>query len=558
MKSRQWLFAALLFVIPLFAVSCTKNGAVETSQAQQARAEEGGESTHFTLLHVADLHGQLEEHPELFWNDAGERVEIAGGFARVAEAIAHEREQAEGEVIAVDGGDTIQGSGAAALTKGEAMVEPLRALGLDLAIPGNWEVAYGPAIMKERMDALSYPVIAENIRDRSTGERVFEPTKVFERDGVKVGFIGFTDPDVPVRQPPAYSRGLAYDDASSLNERARELRDEQGADVVVLVSHLGLSKAVQLTQSLEGVDFHLSGDTHERTYEPIQVGDAWVVEPGAFGSFLGRLRFEVQDGEIVSRNWELLELTESNYGKSAEVEQLVERELAPLREELETVVGHTHDRLERYRVVDTSLDRLLADALRAQTGTDIAISNGFRFGTPVLPGPIREKDLWGFYPIVTRLKTGKVTGEQLRAFWERELENVFADNPSEQFGGWVPRPSGMTVRFKADAPFGERVQSIAVNGERLDDERVYSITACEREGDEFSTLCRIPNATDVEVKTMDAHDAVRSFLAAQEEVVTPDERRVEAVDLPEVLRSQALDTALPSDIREWLERQRAN
>src|SRR5690606_18835879 len=145
---------------------------------------------------------------------------------------------------------------------------------------------------------------------------------------------------------------------------------------------------------------------------------------------------------------------------------------------------------------ETPLDAWLADVLRETTGTEIALSNGFRFGTPLLPGPIRERDLWNLFPIVTPLKTGKVTGQQLRAFWERELENVFAADPAKRFGGWVPRPSGLTLEFEARAPAGQRVRDVRVHGEPLDDERVYTLTACEREGDRPDTLCRIAGVAD--------------------------------------------------------------
>ena len=134
-------------------------------------------------------------------------------------------------------------------------------------------------------------------------------------------------------------------------------------------------------------------------------------------------------------------------------------------------------------MVETSLDTLLADALREATGTEIALSNGFRFGHPIVPGPIRERDLWMLFPVSTHLRVGTVTGAQLRAFWESEIDHVFADDPTRLFGGWLPRVSGMTVRFRSDRPRGQRVLSIAVNGEPLEDERVYSIAACEREGD---------------------------------------------------------------------------
>lgn len=489
-----------------------------------------------TVLYVADLHGQLEPHPELFWGPEGERIEVAGGFARVRAAVDQIRAERGGDVLFLDAGDTIQGSGVAALSEGAAMIAPLNALGLDGALPGNWEVAYGPDVLRERLGALDYPVFAANLRDEASGERLFPPTLVREVGGVKVGVVGFTDPDVPRRQPPAYSTGLRYDDHAELPKLVEGLRAD-GAEVVLLMSHVGLGKAVALAEQIPGVDAHLSSDTHERTYTPIEVGESWVVEPGAFGSFLGRLDLWVADGQVVDKRWELIELTEA-WPEDPEVARLVGEARAPWADTLDQVVGSTADTLARYAVVETPLDAVLADALREVTGAEIALSNGFRFGTPVLPGPIREADLWGFYPIVTQLKTGRVTGRQLRDFWERELENVFATDPTRRFGGWVPRPSGMEVVFEAKAPAGRRVRELRVGGEPLQDDRLYTVAACEREGDAFDTLCRIPGAVDVQIHDLDAHDAVRTWLARHPDVRVPPMGRVTAVDLPPVLRTQ--------------------
>lgn len=490
-----------------------------------------------TLLYVADLHAQLESHPELFWSNGEERIEEAGGFARVAAAIADIRRERGDNVLVLDGGDTIQGSAEAARTEGRAVVQALNGVGIDIGVPGNWEVAYGPKAMRERAAEFRHPLVAANVRDKTTGERVFQPFLIRDVGGVKVGVVGFTDPDVPFRQPPAYSEGLAYAGADELPDLVKEARDA-GAEVVILLSHIGLSKAVALTDHVPGIDLHLSADTHERTYEPIDRDGVWVVEPGAFGSFLGRLDLVIEGGKIVDKRWELLELTASRYPEDASVKALVQQAISPLRNELDIEVGSTTVSLSRYAVVETNLDNLLADALREETGTEIALSNGFRFGTPVLPGAIRERDLWDFYPISTPLTTGKVTGKQLRAFWEQEIENAFAEDASRRFGGWLPRPSGMSVRFEAKAPFGERVREIRVGGEPLDEARLYSVTACLREGDAPDTLCRIRHAEGVEVLDFDAHEAVRRYLARHPEVSPKLEKRVVGEDLPAVLRTQ--------------------
>lgn len=494
------------------------------------------EPKQITILFAADLHAQLEEHPEFFW-EGEERIERAGGFARLAQAIREIREERPGAVLAIDGGDTLQGSAAAAWTEGRAVVPALNAVGFDLGIPGNWEVVYGPAVLKARAAEIDHPLVAANLRDAETGARLFAPWRIHEVGGVRVGIVGYTDPDVPFRQPPAYSKGLKYSGPEELPTLVREVR-EAGAEVVLLVSHVGLAKAIALTDEVPGIDIHLSSDTHERTYQPIDRNGVWVVEPGAFGSFLGRLDLWVEEGAIVDKRWELIELTASRFGEDPTVKARVEAALAPLRDRLVRKVGSTADPLLRYSVLETNLDNLLADALREATGTEIALSNGFRFGTPVLPGPITEENIWGFYPISTPLLVGKVSGRQLLDFWEQEIENAFSPDYQKRFGGWLPRPSGMTVRFEAGAPFGERVREVRVNGEPLDPERMYTVTACLREGDAPDTLCRIRGAKDVRMLDFDAHEAVRRYLARHPEVRARLEHRVKAEDLPPIVRTQ--------------------
>lgn len=498
-----------------------------------------------TVLYVADLHAQLESHHEVFHRgDADERTVLAGGFARLATAIEEVRAERGHDVLLIDGGDTIQGSGVAAFTEGAAVVPALAPLGIDVGVPGNWEVAYGPDALRQRARELGHPLVASNLRDATTGERELAPVVVREVAGVRVAVVGYTDPDVPRRQPPAYSEGLRYDGPEALPALVTSAR-AGGAEVVLLTSHIGLPKALALTPSVPGIDVHLSADTHERTYQPIDVGGTWVVEPGAFGSFLGRLDLWVRDGKVVDRRWELIEVTAERFAEHPATRRAVDAALAAHRARLDAVVGKTAVPLMRHDVVETSLDAVLADALREATGTEAALSNGFRFGSPIQPGPIRESDLWNVYPVVSRLKTGLVTGRQLREFWERELENVFAADPAKQFGGWVPRPSGMTVQFEVDAAKGHRVRHLSIAGQPVEDDRLYAITACDREGDAPDTLCRIPHARDVKVLDVDAHEAVRRYLRRHDPLVAPLPGRVVALDRPGPMPSQvpALEAA---------------
>lgn len=494
-----------------------------------------------SLVYFADLHGHFKEHPELFWAPEDGRkseISVAGGVSRIVTAVKKIKGYNPHGVLFMDAGDTIQGAAEVALSEGEVAIPILNEMDIDLAIPGNWEVVYGTQKFKELVLKANYPFLASNIRDSKTNELVFKPYEIRAINGIRIAVIGFTDPDVPVRQPPGFSAGFIYEGNKVLQPLINEIRNSKKADVVVLLTHIGLPKAVALADKLSGVDVILSSDTHERTYSPIVRGDTWIVEPGAFGSFIGQLDIELTTEGKIKKKWKLIELKANEFMADEQMSLLVDKTLSPYRSQLDKKIGETKTNLARYNVIETPLDSILADALREATGTEIALTNGFRFAYPIVSGPIVEGDLWSIFPINTQIKTGKLSGKQLKDFFEREIENVFSEDPEKLFGGWLPRTSGLNIKFKVSEPPFKRIKEMSVHGAPLDEKKYYTVTTCVREGDPDSTLCRIPNGKDIEIKDFDAHEAVRMYLKKHWPVLAPDMGRIQPLDLPETVRSQ--------------------
>lgn len=495
-----------------------------------------GSERRATIMFFSDAHADLEPHPEQFPRADGTiEVASAGGYARLAHVVGSIRKENPGALL-VDGGDTFQGSAAATWSRGEVVLAPQRALGVDLAVPGNWEVVYGPPQMVSLATATGYPWLASNVVDEATGTLVFPPSLVREVSGVRFGFVGFTDPDVPLRQAPSYSKGLRFLGVESIKPHIDALRGH--VDVVVLVTHLGLARSVAVAETVPGIDVVLSGDTHERIYEPIVRKDTLIVEPGAFASFLGKLDVQLVAGGRPKLSWKLLELRADRYPEDPRVAKVVEQSLAPYRSKMNAVIGHAATSLERYGVLENSVDSIMVQALKERTGADIALSNGFRFGHPVVAGPITEADLFRLYPINGLVKVGKVTGAQLREFWESEVDHVFPQDPTKLFGGWLPRVAGMNVRFRADAPLGKHVLALEVNGKPVEPSTVYTVASCVREGDAPDTMCRIKHATETKALDIDVHSVLRDWLAQHDPVSAPRLGHVLAEDLPARVFSQ--------------------
>lgn len=438
----------------------------------------------------------------------------------------------------LDGGDEFQGSGPAAWSRGEVILRPLNELAADVFVPGNWEAVYGPERFRELMSRLTAQVACYNLHETKTGKRLFEPAILIERQGVRVAFVGITDIFASRRQSPREFRGLDTSRIDGLKQFVHELRREKQPDLVVAVTHTGLTTARQLAHDISGLDVVLSGHTHERTDQPILEGETIVVEPGSMGSFLGRLDLTLKpDGGVAEHSFRLVPVEAADLPEDPRVKQIVDRELEPFRERMRRALGRTQTPLFRYDVLETNADDFITDAVREITGADIGLSNGFRFGVPIMAGNITEADLWSLLPMDTHLKTGWVTGKELKEYLEKELELVFSRDPWKLSGGWGPRASGMTIRYRAFAEPGRRVLSVHVGGKEVEDDQHYTIAGCEREGEPLDVVCRHPGTHDARVLPEMIHAALSEYLKEHSTVSPLKDGRASAVDLDPVVFS---------------------
>ena len=507
------------------AAAVAVGGVASASPALQAGSTvpKSEDAVEITILQIADLHGQMDPHQDLFLENGEIVFRERGGLAHIKTLVEQERAANPGRTLLIDAGDLYQGDGYSAMSRGEAMIGPLSDLKYDMIVPGNWAVVYGKEQMIKLENSLGTTPIVENIYHADTYEPIYEQTTIRDIDGVRLGFLGLDDPDVPRRQNPSMSEGLVFSEVDGrLKNKIDEFVAANDIDVMFLVTHLGVFKQIAIADSpvSENVDYVLGSDTHERIRRPLQRRHAKVTEPGAFGTFVGKLTLTIREGEVVGDSYELLDVDPVTYPADPEMAALIEQAKAPHREELERVIGHTATPIYRYLTVETPMDNMITDAFRWKTGTQIALSNGFRYGNPVVPqgsqpAPITMANLWNWMPLNTKLKTGKVTGEVLHQWLENEVNNAFSPNPMERFGGYLVRFSGMTLRFEPSRPRGQRITELLVDGQPYSPDETYTVTSVIRTGAPESNFNRLPNVTDVEEQSFTVHEAITEYLDEQ-------------------------------------------
>ena len=521
-------------------------------EIKRNKAIQNGKATHFTLLHTSDIHAQLQTHDEFFLEKGKAVYKKRGGMAVLKTMLNSLRAENPEHTLLIDGGDCFQGGGVAALTEGRGIIPLMNNIGFDLYLPGNWEVVYGKENMRKDLGMYTGQKICANMfhdtTDKNKGDLIFSPYWTTMAAGVKIGFIGYNDPLTPKRQSPAYSFGIKFTKPEiDVAKYIDILRNYEKCAMVFLVTHMGLAQQVDLANKpeVQGVDYILGADTHERVRKPIQGTYAKVTEPGAFGSFIAKLDVVVENGVIKDENYQLLDVDPDLYKPDTEMLRLVEKVSAPYKKQLELPIGRTKTTLTRYYVIETNMDNMVTDALAWKfPDMDIVLSNGFRFCPPLVPnaktgeGIITNDFLWSMLPVDSAAKKGEVTGKQLQEWLEKELENVFSKDPGKRFGGWVIRFKGMEVVFTMNNSFGSRVQSIKMKGQPLDKNKTYSVVACEREGDPDDTLCRIEKVKNPQLTTATLHDVMREYLAKFSPVSPKIEGRIKATDAPSTLLSQ--------------------
>ena len=496
--------------------------AASASDAEPTGAQ-SEDTVEVTILQLADLHGQMDPHQDLFLEDGEIVFRERGGLAHIKTLVEQERAANPGRTLLIDAGDLYQGDGYSAMSKGEALIGPLRHLKYDVIVPGNWAVVYGKDQMIRLENNLGTTPIVENIYHADTFEPIYEQTMIREIEGVKLGFLGLDDPDVPRRQNPAMSDGLVFSEVDGrLKNKIDEFVVANDIDVMFLITHLGVFKQIAIADSpvSEHVDYVLGSDTHERIRQPLQRRHAKVTEPGAFGTFVGKLTLTIRDGEVVGDSYELLDVDPDKYPADPQMAALIEQAKAPHREELERVMGYTSTPIYRYLTVETPMDHMITDAFRWKTGTQIALSNGFRYGNPVVPqndrpAPITMANLWNWMPLNTKLKTGKIKGEVLHQWLENEVNNAFSPKPAERFGGYLVRFSGIRMRFEPSLPKGQRITELLVDGQPYRADATYTVTSVIRTGAPESNFNRLPNVTDVEEQPFTVHEAIAGYLDEQ-------------------------------------------
>lgn len=384
-----------------------------------------------------------------------------GGLDRVATVVNAIRAERGDRMLFLDGGDTWTNSWVSLKTQGQDVIDAMSLLKPD-AMTAHWEFTLGEQRVREIVDKLGFPFLAQNVRDTEFEEKVFEASHVFERNGVRIGVVGQAFPFTPIANPrwmfPNWSFGIREREIAAEVEALRS----GGADLIVMLSHNGFDVDRKLAEKVPGIDVILAGHTHDAIPQLTKVGQTLIVASGSNGKFVSRLDLDVQDKKIANFSYRLIPIFSDAIAPDPAVRTAIEKSRAPYKAELERNLGHANSLLYRRGTFDGTLDAMICDAILAQRDVEIALSPGFRWGPSILPeSAITFEDITNAtamtYPACYRMK---MSGERLKAVLEDVADNIFNPDPYYQQGGDMVRCGGIGYTIDVSEGMGRRISNL--------------------------------------------------------------------------------------------------
>ncbi len=431
--------------------------------------------------------GTLEQYFDTYndFSELAKKFGKMGGISHIKPLVDYIRkERGEKNVLLLDSGDTWQGTAVALKSKGEAIVDAQNYLGVDVMV-GHWEFTYGKERVMELIKKFKGDFISQNVIDNDPfsdnfEEVVFPPYTIKEVGGAKIGIIGqsfpFTSTANPKRFTEGWSFGLRHE---SLQEYVNELRGKKKVDCVVVLSHDGFSVDQELAKKVKGVDFILSGHTHDPSPEPIVVNNTVILIAGSHGKYVGRLDIDIQKGKVKDYSFKLMPVASNLIPADKAGDELIEKWYKPYNRELNEVLGTTKNLLYKRDTFYSTFDALIGEAIKEEMGSDIVFTPGYRWGTTLLPNDKITKDNVYEMTAITypEVYTFKLKGDKIYSLMEDIADNVFNSNPLYQQGGDMSRLTGASYSIKIDAKAGKRISDFKIGGKPIDLKKTYRVSS---------------------------------------------------------------------------------
>lgn len=423
----------------------------------------------FTILSINDVY-EVEAKDGL------------GGMAELSTMIQEEKATAKNAIVTVNG-DFLSPSLLGMHYKGKHMIDMFNRIGVDLVVFGNHEFDFGAETLKKCMDVSNFTWLGTNVFDRQ-GKR-FHGAKnywVHKVGDLKVGFFGVCTP-----QTKELSRGGDEVDFRPVKESSEEAilkLKQEGADVIVGITHLTIAEDQMLAKSVPGIDLILGG--HEHIPFTKRVGKTLIHKSGSDAHYLVRMDLHIlkksnADGEeyvTVIPEWKMRANFQNKKDEQlanviASYQSELDRDLSANLCSLQTVLCSKSHCL---RSRETAIGNMVADAIKNSLEVQAAIINAgtIRGERDYKAGHIlNRKDIIQELPFSNGCKALYISGATLLDALQ------FGVSCAPELKGGFPQISGMKLEYNPNLPLGSQIVKVWIDGAPIQMDKEYLVAVTD-------------------------------------------------------------------------------
>ncbi|WP_404970436.1 bifunctional UDP-sugar hydrolase/5'-nucleotidase UshA [Vibrio campbellii] len=471
-------------------------------------AHEWNEDTTYklTVLHTNDHHGR-------FWQNKYGEYGMAARKTLIDELRA-EIQAEGGSVLLLSGGDINTGVPESDLQDAEPDFKGMSKIGYDAMALGNHEFDNPLEVLFKQQEWANFPMLSANIYDKETGERLFQPYAMFNKQGIKIAVIGLTTEDTAKLGNPEYIGEVDFrDPKEEAKKLIAELKQTEKPDLIFAVTHMGHYENgnrgvnapgdVALARYLnEGdLDMIVGGHSQEPVCmegpnvikknfkpgdecKPDEQNGTYIVQAHEWGKYVGRADYEFRNGELSMVSYDLIPVNLKKKikvnGESQRV--LVQDEIAqdsamldflrPYQEkgqgQLNVKIAESNGKLEGDRNVvrfqQTNLGRLIATAHMERAKADFAVMNSGGVRDSIEAGDITYKDVLTVQPFGNMVSYIDMSGKEVLDYL-----NVVATKPVDS--GAYAQFAGISMTVE-----NGRVSNVFIGGKQLRLDGQYRFT----------------------------------------------------------------------------------
>lgn len=362
--------------------------------------------------------------------------------------------------------------------RGKHMAEVMNAFDVRVAVVGNHDFDLGlDQLVKLAHMMPNTKWVLSNVFDTRDGLILggFADRYILQHAGIKFGFLGLVEAEWIATLSMDTSNVQCKDPIEVGNIIAKQLREE-GAEVIIALTHSRMPNDVLLAKNSVGIDLILGGHDHEVYHE--FVNGIHVAKSGTEFRYGSVVTVTLEAGSSVPKiDYELVPV-DSQVEEDPVVAEVVKHFAEDLEAKMRKPIGwvtHALDiRASFVRTNECEVGNLLTDIMRNEVEADFAILNSgtLRTDSIVPQGYFTMKDLFNLLPFEDLTCKTEVTGKMMR----QAMENGVSQWPKHE--GRFPQISGFSFTFDPNLPPGARVTEISVNGKPMDENKTYTL-ACK-------------------------------------------------------------------------------